>query len=356
MKCLIAGPLLILLLAAPAAAQTLGERPPLRDFTLHAIPPVDPDVVRQGGDTWEDAVPIPAVPYLTTGTNVGYPVSCCLEMCPYEAWGPAVYYSFVPDQDLIVRIDLCGSDFDTGLYVFDANQSEVACNVDFYLDPPCGRYVSCIERAELHAGEFYYIVVTGQSGDSGNYVLEMTRWQPCVVTMPAGAIPEGEPPLGDDYQDAHNGGCNSPQFGNPFQGLVGDEHGELVLAGVSGWYQHGYQSLRDTDWFTAVVGPGGTISAALLAEQDSYLYELAPQDCNGVAVAQQATTEGCTEGTLTIGGAPGTSVWLWAGPHTFSPPYGDPNVYDYLLILSGLAPGPVTTEPATWSTVRALFR
>lgn len=71
--------------------------------------------MRQGGDTWEEAVPIPAVPYLTTGTNVGYSVNCCWDMCPYEAWGPAVFYSFVPTQDVIVRIDLCGSDYDSSV-------------------------------------------------------------------------------------------------------------------------------------------------------------------------------------------------------------------------------------------------
>lgn len=125
---------------------------------------------------------------------------------------------------------------------------------------------------------------------------------------------------------------------------------------MSGWYLNGLQVSRDTDWFTAVVGPEGMISATLLAEERAYLFELAPQNCNAVDIAQQALATDCTQGTLTIVGAPDASVWLWVGPTTFSSPSGDPDEYDYLLLLSGLAPGPVASERVTWSTIRALFR
>ncbi len=349
--------LLALAMAAPAAAQILDAARPPRDLQPAIIQPADPAVMRQGGGSWEEAVPFVGLPFATTGTNVGYAESCCYQMCPYEAWGPAVYYSFTPAQTVAVRLDLCGSDYDTGLYVFDENHSVVDCNIDFYFGPPCGMYVSCIERVELTAGRLYYIVVTGQGGDSGNYVLEGTEYQECVIDVPVGAVPEGEPPLTDGYLDAHNGGCNSPEFGHPFQPLPGDSQGHLLFAGVSGWYLQGYWPYRDTDWFTAVVGETGVLDVTLLAESDVYLFELAPQDCAAVGVAQQVTAEDCVEATLQVAGEPGAVVWLWVGPTTFSAPGFPPgNEFDYLLTIDGLQPGPLASERTTWSAVRALFR
>ena len=350
--------ILVLATAAPVVAQNLGVAPPPREFEPAVVTPTALEGLRQGGDTWEEAVPIPGVPFLTTGTTVGYSVNCCLEMCPYEAWGPAVFYSFTPDQDIAVRVDLCGSSYDTGLYIFDEVHSVVACNIDYYFGPPCGLYVSCIERAVLEAGQFYTIVVTGMSGASGDYILEMTEFEECVVDVPAGAVPEGEPALVEGYLDSYNGGCNSPEFGSPFQELIGDAQGHLLFAGVSGWYLSDQgQNYRDTDWFWAVIGETGVIDVTLLAEADSYLFELAPLDCASVAVAQQATSDDCEEASLQVTGEPGSVVWLWVGPTTFSAPdYPPGNEYDYLLTLEGLQPGPVAGERTSWSAVRALYR
>lgn len=357
MKSAIVSLVLVAAVAAAAGAQTLGVAPPPRPLRTAVPPPVDPEVVRQGGDTWEQAVPIPGVPYFTTGTTVGYSTNCCWSMCPYEAWGPAVFYSFIPAQDIAVRVDLCGSDYDTGLYVYDENQDLVACNIDHYFGPPCGIYVSCIEHVALAGGAFYYIVVTGMSGDSGNYVFALTEFVECVVELPAGAVPEGEPPLADGYLDAFNGGCNSPEFGLPFQALVGDQAGRLLFAGRSGWYGWGYQSRRDTDWFTATVGTTGIVEATLLAERDSYLFELWPQDCGQVDIAQQGMSERCAATVLQVTGEPGAAVWLWVGPTTIEPSGFPPiDEYDYLLTLDGLAAGPVAVERKTWSAVRALYR
>jgi hypothetical protein len=344
--------------AASAYGQSLAAFRPLRVPTPVAAAPADPAVIRQGGDTWEEAVPIPGLPYITSGTNEGYSENCCNQECPYDSVGPAVFYSFVPAQDVVVRIDLCGSDFDTGLYVFDESQHVVACNLDYYDGPPCGAYVSCIESVVLAAGELYYIVVVGQWGPTGIYQFAMTEWEDCIVDVPPAAVPEGEPTLVDDYDDAYNGGCNSPEFGSPFQELEGDAAGHLLFAGVSGWYHVQLQEARDTDWFLATIGPTGTLDLTLNAERDSYLFELAPQDCNDVAVAQSASAEGCVEATMQVTGAPGELVWLWVGPQTASPPDYPPGEteFDYLLEIDGLQPGAVAVHSATWSAVRSLYR
>ena len=155
--------LLAVAVALPAAAQTLDAARPERVFQPTVSPAPDPAVIRQGGDTWDEAVPIPGVPFETTGTTWGYSFNCCGLDCPVQAWGPAVFYSFTPDQDIAVRVDLCGSEFDTGLYIFNEG-GVVACDQMYYLGPPCGHYVSCIEYVALTAGEPYHIVVTGMSG------------------------------------------------------------------------------------------------------------------------------------------------------------------------------------------------
>ncbi len=349
---------IIFCLSSPAQAQTTSATPPPRDSTPIITPP-DPNILLQGGDTWDEAFLIPEFPFFTTGTTIGYTTNCCVEMCPYEAWGPAVFYTYTAPEDIIVQVDLCGSNYDTGLYIFDENHYVVACNIDFYFDDECGVYVSKIEDAYLEAEQTYFIVVTGMGGSTGDYIFDMTEYQPpveCVLDVSNG-IMEGEPPLFDGYQDSFNGGCNSPEFDNPFQELVGDPTGHLSFAGVSGWFMVSYNSNRDTDWFTAEFGPSGIIDVALLPEVESYLFELAPQDCQNVAVAQSQFVESCTEGTMQVSGEPGSIVWLWVGPSIFTQPsYHPDNEYDYLLTLDGLQQGPVAIEKRAWDSIRAIYR
>lgn len=186
-------------------------------------------------------------------------------MCPYEAWGPAVFYTYTPTEDLYVKVDLCGSDYDTGLYILNADFYPVACNIDYYYDEECGHYVSMVAEVSLMADQAYFIVVTGMGGDSGNYVFEMTEdflIQECVLDI-SGAASEAEPALVEQYEDSHNGGCNSPEFGSPMQLLQGDAAGHLRFAGVGGWYMSGNLTNRDTDWFTVVFGPTGVIDISL---------------------------------------------------------------------------------------------
>lgn len=140
---------------------------------------------------------------------------------------------------------------------FRPNWEEIACNDDYDYGPPCGVFRSRIDAAPLQAGLSYLICVDGYAGSVGDYVLEIYEYVPCELSIPSDAVLEGEPALEDDYHDAYNGGCSSPQYGNPFQDLVGDAQGSLVFAGVSGWY--GATSNRDTDWFEAEFGPTGVI-------------------------------------------------------------------------------------------------
>jgi hypothetical protein len=342
----------VALAGVAVAAPELGPQAPAKSPVAVAPNVVDP--TRQGGDTIETAVPITGIPFNDTGTTTGY-TDDYDEMCPYGGGiSPDVVYQFTPVATTSVDIDLCGSGYDTKVYVWDADLHYVACNDDYYFDADdaCGQFVSKLVNVSLGVGA-YYIVVDGYSG-SGEYVMTIAEHVPCVVDCPAGGQPEGEPPLVPDYVDSHNGGCMAP--GSSFQALVGGPDGALTFCGRSGWYTYQGEDRRDTDWFVFTMGPGGEIEVGVFAERDMYVLEIGPQDCAAVDVVQSALVHPpCDEVAMTITGyAPGSVVWFWAGPSTFAPPAGGENEYDYVVWFSGLEPA-VATEATTWSTVKALY-
>jgi hypothetical protein len=82
------------------------------------------------------------------------------------------------------------------------------------------------------------------------------------------------------------------------------------------------------------------------AEYPTYMFELAPQNCGSVAVVQQVIIGPCHEAAMTIVGAPGSTVWFWVGPTTFTGPV---NEYNYVLhnnMPGGCFPnGNITIDP-----------
>ncbi|MEZ4387806.1 MAG: PPC domain-containing protein [Candidatus Krumholzibacteriia bacterium] len=327
----------LLAVAVSAGAFDLGAQRPDKPSIDHPTNVLDPD--RQGGDTVVDATVVTLPLVGETGTTAGY-VDDYDEACPYtQSTSADVVYTFTPSADTLVDIDMLGSTYDTKIYVYDQNLSLVACNDDFYSD-----YVSKLEAVALAAGTQYFLVIDGYGGDFGDYVLSITDYDPCVVDCPAGAVLEGEPPLVDGYADAFNGGCNSPEFGNPIQPLYAS-----YFCGKSGWYlsSDGTQS-RDTDWYEIVVPATGYVEIIGDAEFATYMFELGPQDCETVAVIQNVVIGPCQEGIITIPGPPGSTVWFWVGPTTFD----GTGEYDYILWL-WLIIDPV--EAHSWSEVKSLF-
>jgi hypothetical protein len=334
--------LLIILAATSALAFDLGTTAPAKPAGGSNPPPPDPEVMRQGGDTMADAVLIPVPVAGITGTTVGY-ANDYDESCPYVgSVAPDVVYKLAPTADISVDIDMFGSQYDTKIYVYTEGLNLIACNDDWYPD-----YVSKLEDIALRGDTKYFLVIDGPGHAEGQYVLTITEFVSCELDCPPGADREDEPPLVDGYQDAHNGGCNSPEFGNPFGTIWWHD-----FCGRSGWYIgiDGSHE-RDTDWFELIVPAVGFIEIVGDAEYETYMFELAPQDCGMVTVVQNVIIGPCSEGTLTIPGAPYSAVWFWIGPTTYEGPV---NEYNYVLD-TNIWLAAVATEPHTWSAVKQLF-
>ena len=339
--------MLVLISGATATDIDTGHRMPAK-APAASIPNI-PSAVRQGGDTIADAILISGVPYHGTGTTSGY-TNDYDEACPYaDSTAPDVVYSFLLPDDAALDIDMLGSVYDTKIYLYDEALELVACNDDFYPD-----YVSMLENVPVVGGVLYYLVIDGYGEEHGDYELTIVGYEPCVLDYPAGAQLEGEPPLVDGYLDAYNSGCNYAGPGYPFQDLHGDDSGELVFYGTSGWYQTDGSSHRDTDWLFVNIGAGGVVELTSDAELPTWIFEM-PQDCSSTAVVQDIMVGACDPGAMTISGSPGSVARLWFGPTTISHP-GGINEYHYVVHFTGLAPQPVATRSATWTTVKSLFR
>lgn len=327
-------------------------------------PALPPDALRQGGDTVADAVPVASLPFTDSGATCGF-TDDYDAVCPYSgSVAPDVVYVFTPPSDVAVTVDLCGSAYDTKVYILDQAGAVVACNDDYYADAPCGEYVSYIDHAELVGRLPYYIVIDGYGSECGDYALTVAEYEPCLLTCPPGGYLEGEPVIGDGYVDYHNGGCCGADGVDPIQALPGRPNGAQVLCGWSGWYTFEGMPVRDTDWFSVTAGPEGVIRVRADAQCPTYVFHLGPNDCATVGVLQSMMAGPCAESEMTLTVEPDSEVWLWTGPTTFEPPGGfDGPQYLYVLWLDGLRPQDVTgvpdtpsSAPASWSAVKGLFR
>ncbi|MBD3233426.1 MAG: T9SS type A sorting domain-containing protein [candidate division Zixibacteria bacterium] len=143
-------------------------------------------ITLQGGDTVEDAVEIPSIPFSTSGTTIGYNNDYD-EMCPYTGQAPDVVYYYEPAESLNLSIHLCaGSDYDTKLYVYENEYILVECNDDVCISPNYPwDYVSSIESVIMQPGNIYYVVVDGYGQSQGNYTIDIAEFGSlcCVVDM-----------------------------------------------------------------------------------------------------------------------------------------------------------------------------
>ena len=154
-----------------------GEKNP--NYTPSNTGESTPPATRQGGDTFETATMIDALPYTDNGSTAGLTA----DYGPYDDLSGLVcditgYYSAVATgsgADAVYSIDLaeagnvnislCGSGYDTGLGVFTSDGVLVAANDDFCT---LQSEITC----QMPAG-MYYIVVSGYGANEGDYTLNV---------------------------------------------------------------------------------------------------------------------------------------------------------------------------------------
>ena len=155
---------------------------------LTSQPTRPPRHTDQGGDDCANATAVTEpLPYNDGGGTCNYTDDYTLGIwgdgCPYSANdAPDVVYVYSPSANVTVDISLCGSSYDTKLWVYDGTCVEanvIACDDDG-CDSPTG-LASIIEGLALTAGHDYYIIVDGYSDNCGDYVIAITGdgGQPC---------------------------------------------------------------------------------------------------------------------------------------------------------------------------------
>jgi len=131
-------------------------------------------VMAAGGDTCATATTIVVIPYSDTDTTAT--ATDNYDGC-WSSGARDVVYAFTPPSDMSVDISLCGSSFDTVLYVYEGSCTgdEVACD-----DDGCASSdESQVLGVPLNAGTTYYIVVDGKdTPDDGNYTLSISETTP----------------------------------------------------------------------------------------------------------------------------------------------------------------------------------
>jgi len=352
MRHLLAFVLMIALVGSVAAADLSNVQMDTKNNDHVFMNPGTPDG-RTGGETIEDAVDIGAIPYYDTG-NTSDNMDDYDEVCPYTgSTSPDVVYAYTPGADVTISVDLLGSTYDTKVYVYDVDLNVVACNDDFHPG-----FVSFIEQADLMGGALYYIVVDGYGGAMGDFVLNVLEYippAPCIIDC---EDTEGEPEIVDGYEDAYNGGCNYPEFGNPFQELIADGVGELSLCGQGGWFIRASDGaeLRDMDWYFITMGPEGIATIELDSEFEVMCWVLEAPECDPV-VDFNFTAGPCSPVVQTIQGAPGSTVGVIIASTGFAVPDGyEFQEFMYLANFTGLTGTTVATEEVTFDGIKSLYR
>ncbi len=158
----------------------------------------------------------------------------------------------------------------------------------------------------------------------------------------------------DDYSaDCPYTGSTSPDFGTPFQSLLADGNGNRTFGGQSGWYD----SFIDTDWIIVVMGEYGLIEWTVIAEQETRIFLLGPQDCVDVGIVESIWLDPCEPATMSIQSSPGELIWLWVGPAEFAPPAGfEGHEYNYLCTFTGLYPEGCATDEISFGGIKSLYR
>lgn len=272
------------------------------------------------GDTCEEPFIITSLPFMEQGNT------CLFEHdvsgnCASDGGAPDVVYAFVPAHDMLVNLSLCGSGYDTALYVFeyDCFSEPYACNDDY-----CGTQ-SQIDALLLYAETPYFIVVDGYGTNCGVYTLTITNacddgdlctqdvydfaLQTCVHTL---LSCDDENPFTDDTCDPMAGCMSSCGIDDLYE-----ENDDFQTASpLSVWEQiEAISAYGDADFYSVSLPAGTTITATAAfthawGDIDMWLYD---QNFQEIAYSLSETDTEEVTGTITVEGQLYIKVDLYSG-------------------------------------------
>ncbi|MCP4545581.1 MAG: PKD domain-containing protein [bacterium] len=295
------------------------------------------------GETIETAIQISGLPYSHSSSTCDY-ADDYDEDCPWSSNAPDVVFSYNPPQDLEITIDLCGSSFDTKVFVYDDLMNEVECN-----DDACGQsgYRSFVHM-NVVGGASYFVIVDGFGGGCGDYTMLIREVEPLeFCDLPCDGVNEQEMAAPCEYD------TNLPIEGN-VQVLEPDENGEVTICGNTHLIP---PDKRDTDWYLGQIGPSGHVEARIYAQHETRLYLMAMHDgsddveCGEISIIEVGYGEDCVivdsynchdsvaDELTCYDGDCGQDVIFWVGLPFYEPPPGYPSSgSNYRIEISGLLP------------------
>ena len=153
---------------------------------------VDPSMVL--GETMANPFIVDQVPFYATGTTVGF-MDDYDEVCPYSGSTSAdVVYSWEAEPG-DWTFDICESDYDTKIYVYDADGILLGCTDDSCSNSSGNPFRSDLGLTVMDYGTLY-IIVDGYSGNEGNYTLEVYSGLP--------VLSEEDQPIKEDVEEYQN--------------------------------------------------------------------------------------------------------------------------------------------------------
>lgn len=263
---------------------------------------------REGGDDPASAVPITALPFNDSGDTS--------DNSAYGGGAPDVYYSYAPTTDITVDIELCGSSFDTKLYVFDGTGAQIAGNDDY-----CGLQ-SAIYNLNLTAGDTYLICVTGYGSSAGAYVIDMT-----------GAVP---PP--SDF-------CGLlSEAGSELSGDTTDGYDLVNGLDCAAFVMNGYEA-----YYEVFMPAGSSFTAAVTNSNDGALAVVSQCDLMGDCLAYADNTFGGQEEVISYTNN-GADAMVYLVIDSYSA-----GAFTYTGTFTSTG-GAVATESMSLGTIKAMFR
>jgi hypothetical protein len=347
---------LVLGLAVSASATVFTDN--LQDFTADKMATWTPvqggtATASAGGETIASAVPI-----AVGGSSTGYTcdnVDDYDEICPFTgSTSPDEVYSVTVASAAQITVDLCTSDYDTKVYVYEnAAGNLVACNDDFCNDEFGNPFRSRVDCVSVTPGNTYYIVVDGYFGDCGNYDISVYASSGCPLPCdpedcPPGAVLEGEPVCFDGYIDNYNAGCNSTP--NSFVNLTCADG--VTVCGTVGTYIANGLNYRDTDWYQISLPMACNVTVSMCAGFNSLVGIIDGDAGCGAPVfacynfGTPGTSTGCSVAESGL-------VWLFASTGDF---VGVPCGSAYTLTALLPCCPSNATESKSWGGIKGLYR